>query len=119
MDKAIMVCPICGVKFKRSFTHRVTCSDECREEKARRDRSRYYHKYAERRWNEEFPGIPYSERKRRQRKDKVKIPLPKPKEYKYKPGVFDAKLKELRDKGLDYTEEQKKQTIEMYGRIRL
>jgi predicted nucleic acid-binding Zn ribbon protein len=112
MARQTDICVVCGKTFQVYSSRQVCCSEECRE--IRRN---------------ELRRLRYERRK--QGLDGKVVLFKQKREYRYgKPeteetvkqidyGRFDRKLEQLKAEGKDYTEEQKKQTIEMYARVKV
>lgn len=103
-----VICPVCGKTFTKTREHLKVCSAECGEIRRKELRD------ARKELKKQFPNYKPPKRADDYRYGK---PLSENKPIDY--GKLDRTLARLKEQGLDYTEEQKKQTIERYARITL
>lgn len=109
--KVARQCVCCGRWFYPTTSNRKLCSPECQIDMARIHSGEYAYNRAKKKYEEEHPGEEYIPRKY-EKKVVFEEELPKR-------STLSDKLKQYAAEGKDYTEEQKKQTIEMYARIKL
>lgn len=106
-------CVYCGKWFIPTAANRKLCSPECQVEMQKIHWGENRYRRAKKKYEAEHPGEEYIPRKYEK---KIVFDDPDPDRKK---SDFEGKLKAYIAEGKDYVEEQKKQTIEMYARIKL